>query len=93
MTRPRIADDFVVIRARIEEMRRERAQASAEQDGRSVTGPPVVPEGISSDPRFVGPGVRLFVPSRWPLLIDHPIALLSHGTESCPGPFSAREDG
>jgi hypothetical protein len=39
MTRPRIADDFVVIRARIEEMRRERAQASAEQDGRSVTGP------------------------------------------------------
>jgi hypothetical protein len=38
MTRPRIADDFVVIRARIEEMRRERAQASAEQDGRSVTG-------------------------------------------------------
>jgi hypothetical protein len=38
MTRPRIADDFVVIRARIEEMRRERAQVSAEQDGRSVTG-------------------------------------------------------
>ena len=39
MTRPRIVDDFAVIRARIEEMRRERAQASAEQDGRSVTGP------------------------------------------------------
>jgi len=39
MARPRIADDFAVIRARIEEMRRERAQVSAEQDGRSVTGP------------------------------------------------------
>jgi hypothetical protein len=37
MTRPRIADDFAVIRARIEEMRRERAQVSAERDGRSVT--------------------------------------------------------
>ena len=39
MTRPRLADDFAVIRARIEEMRRERAQASAEPDGSSVTGP------------------------------------------------------
>src|SRR5258708_3224000 len=39
-------------------------------------GGPVVPEGISSDPRFVGPGVRLFAPSLWPLLLDHPIALL-----------------
>ena len=32
MTRPRAADDFAVIRARMEELRRERAQVSAELD-------------------------------------------------------------
>ena len=47
MTRPRIADDVAVIRARIEEMRRERVQASAEQEGRSVTGPK--PHGVPSN--------------------------------------------
>ena len=31
MTRPRAADDFTVIRARIEELRRERAQATTLQ--------------------------------------------------------------
>jgi hypothetical protein len=34
MTRPRAADDFAVIRARMEELRRERAQVSAERDTR-----------------------------------------------------------
>jgi hypothetical protein len=32
MTRPRAADDFAVIRARMEELRRERAQVSTERD-------------------------------------------------------------
>ena len=32
MTRPRAADDFVVIRARIEELRRERARPRAADD-------------------------------------------------------------
>ena len=34
MTRPRVADDFAAIRARIEELRRERAQVSAEEEQR-----------------------------------------------------------
>ena len=38
MTRPRAADDFATIRARLDELRRERAQVSAGQDGRSSTG-------------------------------------------------------
>ena len=40
MTRPRAADDFATIRARIEELRRERAQApkteARETEGRSL---------------------------------------------------------
>ena len=32
MTRPRAADDFAAIRARMEELQRERAQASREDD-------------------------------------------------------------
>jgi hypothetical protein len=32
MTRPRAADDFTVIRARIEELRRERAQATTVEE-------------------------------------------------------------
>ena len=44
MTRPRAADDFATIRARMEELRRERAQASktetreAEDRGRNTRG-------------------------------------------------------
>lgn len=38
MIRPRIADDFGAIRARMEEMGRESAKVAAEQDARSVTG-------------------------------------------------------
>jgi hypothetical protein len=34
MTRPRAADDFAVIRARIEELRRERVPAPAEPEAR-----------------------------------------------------------
>ena len=36
MTRSRAADDFAVIRARMEELRRERAQVPAERDTRSL---------------------------------------------------------
>ena len=34
MTRPRAADDFTTIRARLEELRRERAQAMKKDDAR-----------------------------------------------------------
>ena len=40
MTRPRAADDFAVIRARMEELRRERAQVSTERDARPLGPPP-----------------------------------------------------
>jgi hypothetical protein len=39
MTRPRAADDFAAIRARMEELRRERAQVSAERDDGRPLGP------------------------------------------------------
>ncbi len=38
MTRPHAADDFPAIRARMEELRRERAQASADDKPGSVSG-------------------------------------------------------
>ena len=44
MTRPRAADDFPMIRARMEELGRERAQALAAARGRSVN----PPEAVSS---------------------------------------------
>jgi hypothetical protein len=37
--RPYAADDFTAIRARLEELRRERYPREAAQDGRSVIGP------------------------------------------------------
>ena len=40
VTRPRAADDFATIRARLEELRCERAQVFAETGGRSVIHPP-----------------------------------------------------
>ena len=43
MTRPRAADDFAAIRARMEELRRERAQASKKE---------------AQDPDETGPGGR-----------------------------------
>lgn len=36
MTRPRAADDFAMIRARMGELRRERAQATSEKDQRTM---------------------------------------------------------
>ena len=39
MTRPRAADDFATIRARMEELRRERAQVSADKHRGSVSRP------------------------------------------------------
>ena len=36
MTRPRAADDFATIRARLEELRRERAQASKRDESRGT---------------------------------------------------------
>jgi hypothetical protein len=39
MSPPRAADDFPVIHARMEELRRERAQLSAERRSRSATHP------------------------------------------------------
>jgi hypothetical protein len=36
MTRPRVADDFAVIRARMEELRRERVPAPAEPEARPL---------------------------------------------------------
>jgi hypothetical protein len=38
-TRPYAADDFTAIRARLEELRRERDQTEADQNGRSPIGP------------------------------------------------------
>ena len=39
MTRPRAADDFPAIRARMEELRRERARVPADDDTRMSDGP------------------------------------------------------
>jgi hypothetical protein len=39
VTQPRAADDFAMIRARMEELRRERAQVLAEKRGRSAIHP------------------------------------------------------
>jgi hypothetical protein len=39
MTRPRAADDFATIRARMEELRRERDEASADDEPRAAIGP------------------------------------------------------
>ena len=45
MTRPHAADDFPAIRARMEELRRDRARARADDDTRMPDGPR--PYGIS----------------------------------------------
>jgi len=61
MSRPRAADDFAVIRARIEELRRERAPAAAEPEARPLpprpyhTSSAVTP---NADPRRLPPAVR-----------------------------------
>jgi hypothetical protein len=48
-TRPYAADDFTAIRARLEELRRERDQIEAAQDGGSAIGPKPYHRAITSD--------------------------------------------
>ena len=48
MAQPRVADDFPAIRARMEELRRERARVRADDDTRMPDGPR--PYGISGRP-------------------------------------------
>jgi hypothetical protein len=61
MTRPRAADDFPVIRARIEQLRRERVPAPAEPETRPLpprpyhTSSTVTP---NADPRRLPPAIR-----------------------------------
>ncbi len=49
--RPRAADDFPAIRARMEELRRERARVTPDDDGRRGSGPR--PNTISDRPGLV----------------------------------------
>jgi hypothetical protein len=51
MSSPRAADDFMTIRARLEELRRERAEASPEAaDDPSVTGTRPYRRGYEAEP-------------------------------------------
>jgi len=61
MTRPRAADDFAVIRARIEELRRERVPAPAEPEARPLPPRPYhTPSAVTpnADPRRLQPAIR-----------------------------------
>jgi hypothetical protein len=49
-TRPRATDDFTAIRARLEELRRERDQIEADQKGRSAIGPKSYQRAATSAP-------------------------------------------
>ena len=55
MTRPRAADDFAVIRARLEELRRERAQVSAEPNVQPTGVRPYPPASGESKPAATRP--------------------------------------
>jgi len=50
MTRPRSADDFDAIRARMQELRRECTQPSVEKDSRAVIEPPLYPDSGAQAP-------------------------------------------
>src|SRR6266403_2089561 len=50
MTRPRAADDFAVIRARMEQPRRERAQISVAREVRPLCPPPYGRKGRGQEP-------------------------------------------
>jgi hypothetical protein len=50
MTRPRAPDDFAVIRARLEELRRERDHVSAEPDARPLGPRPYPPRVANQNP-------------------------------------------
>jgi hypothetical protein len=63
MTRPRVADDFPAIRARLEELRRERARASVREDDRM----PIVPRrpnswlSLTNERPIIAPYDRRFI--------------------------------
>lgn len=50
MTRPRSADDFDAIRARVQELRHERTQLPIEKDSRSIIEPPLYADGGTQAP-------------------------------------------
>jgi hypothetical protein len=54
VTRPRAADDFATIRARMEELRCERAQVIAETEDRSVIHPPPHHRAVGSTTEHKG---------------------------------------
>ena len=58
MTRPRAADDFAMIRARMEELRHERAQVLAEARGRSVVHPRPYHRAADTRPSMKPPSIR-----------------------------------
>ena len=61
MARPRAADDFAVIRARIEELRRERVPASAQSEAQPFPPQPYhTPSAVTpnADPRRLSPAIR-----------------------------------
>jgi len=61
MTRPRAADDFAVIRARIEELRRERAPTPVQPEAHSLPPRPYhTPSAVTpkADPRRLPPAIR-----------------------------------
>jgi hypothetical protein len=61
MTRPRAADDFAVIRARLEELRRSRVPASAEPEPRPHPPRPYhTPSAVTpnANPRRLVPAMR-----------------------------------
>ena len=63
MTRPRAADDFPAIRARMEELRRQRARASAEDDLRWAAGPRPYSEMLKERPHHNV--VEVWAGNRW----------------------------
>jgi hypothetical protein len=48
MTRPRCADDFAIIHARVIELHRQRALSTGDEDAPSVTEPPLYPDSGDS---------------------------------------------
>jgi hypothetical protein len=61
MTRPRAADDFAIIRARLEELRRERVPAPAEPQARPEPSRPYhTPSAVppNADPRRLPPATH-----------------------------------
>jgi hypothetical protein len=67
-TRPYAADDFTAIRARLEELRRERDHGEAQPDGRSPVGPRHSPSTVTGDTEHEGDLLRRPRPSRWPFV-------------------------